>query len=46
MKKKKLLPSDAPKFWESLKMYLPEIIIAFLIIYFFYWLTLLIIENS
>ena len=46
MKNKKKLRSDPPTFWEGLKMYLLEIIIASAVIYFLYWLTLYYVENS
>ncbi|MBT7523702.1 MAG: hypothetical protein HN761_00445 [Gammaproteobacteria bacterium] len=46
MQKKKIPRSEPPTFWESLKIYLLEIIIAFGVIYFLYWLTLYYVENS
>ena len=45
-KMKKLSPGDRPTLWKNLKIYILEIIIAAIVIYFFYWLTIFYIENS
>ena len=43
---KKISPGDRPTLWKNLKIYILEIIIAAIVIYFFYWLTIFYIENS